>query len=177
MTHAQLNASFNKMEAERNKLLDNLQTYDDAILNKKPMPEAWSVIEILHHLIAAEEASVNYLKKKTQDLNGATKVGLKEKFRSLLLNWYLSSPIKFKAPAVAAPTVTYATLKDTRNKWDTVRADLQETWIRLPEEKLNLNWYKHTAAGKLGLNQMLQFISTHVNRHTQQVGRTLKTVS
>jgi hypothetical protein len=177
MTHATLNTLFEQMETERTALLARLQVYDDALLNKKPSPEAWSAIEVLHHLIMAEEASLTYLQKKTQNLNSANKAGIREKLRSLLLHISFSIPIKFKAPGITAPSVHYTTLKETKAKWDTIRKGLKEVWMKMPADKLDGNWFKHTLAGKLSLDQMLRFMSIHVSRHEQQVWRTIKTVS
>jgi len=177
MTHAALNKAFERIEQQRNNLFDRLKIYDDKVLNQKPDEASWSVIEVLRHLTAAEDFSAQYLDKKTKDVNAGRKTGLKEAFRSFLLNAYLGSPKKFKAPDIAVPLAGYATLADTRASWDIVRGRLQDIWKGLPAELLDRNWFKHPVAGKLNLMQMLTFMEAHASRHEKQIWRALKEVS
>ena len=176
MTHATLNLCFEKIETERKHLYDRLQSYDEVVLHTKPKPEAWSVIEVIEHLIAAEQASLQYLRKKIQNLNSAKKSTLKEQFRAIALRFILAIPIKFKAPNITTPLTNTASLANTQARWDAIRTDLYTLWNSLPEEVLDRSWFKHTLAGKLNLMQMLQFFGYHFERHEHQIWRTLKSV-
>jgi hypothetical protein len=177
MTHAALNDAFSKLEKQRSELFEKLKAYDDKVLNQRPGENAWSVMEVLGHLAAVEEGSYKYLMKKTQDINAAQKVGIKETLKSFMLNTYLRVPIKYKAPAVVMPPGIYISLSDARASWDRIRNSIPEVWMKLPEDRLDRNWSKHVAAGKLSLMQMLTFIGTHFSRHEKQIWKTLKAVS
>lgn len=177
MKHTKLNTEFDKLEKQRKNLFEKLKKYDNKVLNQKPSESQWSVMEVINHLIVAEDFSSKYLQKKTQDTASAAKVGLKETFRSFLLNTYLGSSKKFKSPTVALPPGTYTTLSDAHSSWDRVRGDIQSIWTKLPEDLLDRNWFKHPVAGKLSLGQMLSFMEAHVHRHEKQIWRTLKEVS
>jgi uncharacterized damage-inducible protein DinB len=174
MTHAKLNQSFLKLEKQRNDLFKQLQVYDGKVLNQRPIENAWSAMEVLKHLQAAEDFSCQYLEKKTKDPESAIKTGLKEKFRSIVLNAYLGSSKKFKSPEVALPSEEYTPLSKIRADWDAVRKNLQDIWSRLPEDMLDRNWFKHPVAGKLNLMQMISFMEAHFSRHEKQIGRILK---
>ena len=177
MKHSTLNQAFEKIEKERKNLYERLLTYDVVIIHTRPKPDAWSVIEVIEHLIAAEHSSLQYLLKKTQDLNGAKKTGFKERLRALSLHLFLSAPIKFKAPNMTIPVSNIATLADTQSRWEKIRTELHALWNRLPEEALDRNWFRHPLAGKLSLLQMIAFFGTHFARHEHQIWRTLKAVS
>ena len=177
MKHTTLDTEFAKLEKQRKDLLQKLKAYDDKLLNQKPSESQWSVMEVVNHLIVAEGFSYQYLDKKTQDLASASKVGLKESFRSFLLDTYLGSSKKFKAPTVALPPGTYTSLADATTSWDKVRKDLQGTWTKLPEDLLDRNWFKHPVAGKLSFAQMMSFMKAHVKRHEKQISRTIKEIS
>ena len=177
MTHAELNKAFDKIEKQRKDLFVKLKSYNDKILNQKPAENVWSVIEVVDHLKTAEDFSYQYLLKKTQDNASAQKVGLKETLRSVLLNAYLRSNKKFKAPAVTIPSDSYATLSQADESWSKVRKDISGIWTGLPEDMLDRNWFKHPAAGKLSLMQMITFMQAHVGHHEKQIERTLKAVS
>ena len=176
MTYAALNQAFEKIEIERKHLYERLKSYDEIVLHAKPKPDAWSVIEVIEHLIAAEQASLQYLRKKTKDLNGAKKSTIGERFRSMALHFFLAAPIKFKAPSVAEPLSNNATLADTQARWNAIRTDLNVLWNNLPEDVLDRSWFKHALAGKLNLMQMLEFFGNHFERHEHQIWRTLKSV-
>jgi len=177
MTQASLNSNFEKVEKQRRDILAQLKAYDDKVLNQRPSENSWSVIEVIDHLVAAEKSTLQYLEKKTQDLASAQKVGLKEKFRSLVLNAYLGSSKKFKSPEVALPGGQPMSLSQVRDSWDQVRSQIQAVWTRLPEHELDKNWFKHPAAGKLSFAQMLTFMQAHVGRHHKQISRTLREVT
>jgi hypothetical protein len=115
--------------------------------------------------------------KKTQDITSAQKAGFKEGFRSAVLNTYIALPLRFKAPVATMPSGTYTTLAEASTAWNEVRKNIREVWMRLPEDVLDRNWFKHLAAGKLSLMQMLTFMEAHVHRHEKQIWRTLKEVS
>ena len=69
--NAQLEKEFTQLETERKNLFSELKNYSDDVINKKPRPEAWSVAEVIIHLITAEEMSLKYLSKKIQDTSKA----------------------------------------------------------------------------------------------------------
>ena len=174
MTHTELNKVFSKIEKQRADLFQRMKGYDEKILNQCPDENVWSVMEVVEHLIIAEDSGNQYLKKKTQDKGAAQKVGLKESFRSLILNAYLRSNKKFKAPATTLPSHTYRSLAGAETAWRKVRADFSEILQGLPEGHLDKNWFKHPVAGKLSLKQMMTFIEAHVAHHEKQIERTLK---
>lgn len=177
MTHADLNKTFAKLEKQRAELFERLKDYDEKILNQRPAENAWSVMEVIDHLTIAERSSYQYLQKKIQDKNAAQKTGLKELFRSVLLNAYLASNKKFKAPSLTLPAATYLTRAEAEKAWSEARKDIECVWTGLPVELLDRNWFKHPRAGKLNLKQMLTFMMAHVAHHEKQIERTLKTVT
>jgi uncharacterized damage-inducible protein DinB len=177
MTHSAIHHTFSKIEMQRKNLLAALRSYDTALLNQRPAENQWSMLEVINHLIMAEEAIYLYLLKKTQDKAHLQSVGLKEALRSLILNAYLWSPKKFIAPPQTPPVGDYTTLSEVEEAWTKVRANLAGIWTALPEDMLDKNWFKHPAAGKLSLMQMLTFMKAHVRHHEAQIDRTLKAVS
>ena len=177
MTHADLNKTFAKLEKQKAEIFDRLKGYDEKALNQRPDENAWSVMEVIDHLTIAERASYQYLMKKIKDKDGAEKTGFKEMFRSILLNGYLASNKKFKAPSVTLPAASYLTPADAEKAWSEARRDISSVWAGLPEELLDRNWFKHPVAGKLNLKQMLSFMQAHVAHHEKQIERILKAVT
>jgi uncharacterized damage-inducible protein DinB len=177
MTHADLNKTFAKLEKQKAEIFGRLKGYDEKTLNQRPDPNAWSVMEVIDHLTIVERSSYQYLLKKMQDKDAAQKTGFKEMFRSILLNGYLASNKKFKAPSVTLPAASYLMPAEAEKAWTEARKDISSVWAGLPEELLDRNWFKHPAAGKLNLKQMLSFMKAHVAHHEKQIDRTLKAVA
>lgn len=174
--HAKLEKEYKQLEAERKVLFNDLKQYSDEVLNKKPKPEAWSVNEVIAHLITAEEMSLKYLQKKLQDTSKAQHEGLKHKWRWLLVQTVFTFDIKFKAPAIVEPKLGITSLKELESRWSNDRQQIFETLSKLDDDHLKKDLWKHAVAGKLNLHHMVQFFGIHFSRHKKQIARTLAAV-
>ena len=134
--NAQLQRNFNKLEADRKALLADLKQYTDELLNKKPAPEAWSVAEVIGHLLTAEEMSLAYLKKKMQDTASAKPEGIKQKWRWLLVQIVFTFDIKFKAPDIVTPKMGYTTLAELDKRWSETRSQTADVLNRLSDKEI-----------------------------------------
>ena len=76
------------LESDLDSLIKELQKYDDEILNRKP-ENSWSVLQVLHHLMLAEQGSLKYVKKKLSYNPELKKVNWQTKIRTLMLNFYV----------------------------------------------------------------------------------------
>ncbi len=87
---------------------------------------------------------------------------------------YLSTD-KFKAPKNVGDDnlPSYATLSDTRARWQKARAGWTDFFNNLPEDMAGKAVYKHPRAGRLGWPQMLAFFETHFDRHVKQVKKAI----
>lgn len=175
--NAHLLQQLNRLEAERKKLFSELKNYTDDELNKKPSPDKWSVAEVIAHLIAAEEMSLKYLLKKTQDTSREKGETLKHKFCWALVQIVFKTNIKYKAPDVVEPKAGYQSLNDLEVQWTDIRLQTRELLQKLTDEELNKTLWKHAVAGKLNLHHMAQFFGIHFYRHRKQIERALKAVN
>ena len=163
------------MDQELESLIEELSQYSHEQLNQQPQGGGWSPIQIMHHLIIAEEGSLKYVRKKLSFNPELKNTGFAEGYRSLILNLYLWAPFKFKAPAGVAgdKLPTEADFQETAQRWKNNRKDLGDYLNSLPEELFKKSIYKHPLAGRLSLQGMLQFFDGHFNRHRKQINRTL----
>ena len=174
--NAALISQFNALEKSRKDLFEDLKNYDDDVINKKPSPQAWSIAQVAEHLIIAEEGSLKYLQKKTQDTSKVPVAGLGSKWRFFLTNSVFVLNISFKAPEVVVPSNKFYTIGEVDARWTKVRSETFELLNKLPEADLKKEIWKHTVAGKMDIYQMLAFFNMHFNRHRKQVYRTLAQV-
>ncbi|MDB5281845.1 MAG: hypothetical protein JWO06_920 [Bacteroidota bacterium] len=170
-------AKYGVIEASRKNLLNNLKKYPDDILNKKPSPQAWSVVQVIEHLMASEELSLKYLQKKTQDTSKSKNAGLTGKWRLFITKAMFSVPVKFKSPALLNPPADFVSLNDLETKWEQIRHDLFQLLSKLPAKDLQKDIWKHAVAGKMNVFQMVEFFNFHFKRHRKQITRTIAQVS
>lgn len=165
--------AFDKVEQQRNTMLNGVAKLSHQQLNFKPDPKSWCILEVFEHLMTAEKNGLNYMHKKMQgDLDKIEATNLKSKLRSAFLRTALRSPIKFKAPAAASikPKDEYY-YDEVRTEWDEVREgwkDLADQFDKPTAEKLI---FKHPLAGRLNLEQTMLFLYEHTDHHLAQLER------
>ncbi len=171
-------STLEKLNRELESLLTHLSSFPSEKLQERPAPGAWSVVEVMQHLMLAERLSVGYVRKKIQYPHGLKKPGLENRIRLLMLRFFLEVPIKFKAPAIVSEQkfsndVDFDTLA---KKWREIRVELGKLLDEIPPELEKTNIYKHAVAGRLTLAGMFRFFTGHFRRHRKQIERTLKAV-
>jgi len=159
-------------------LLHDLKNYSDTKLNERPNENAWSVLQIMQHLMKAESGAVAYVQKKLSFNPTLEKAGVMSSLRGTMLNIILSSPIKVKAPAQVSGEnlLTDLTFWDVAKQWKLQRKELETYLKSLPADLYSKDVYKHPMTGKMTLASMLSFFNTHVDRHTRQIRKTLKKI-
>lgn len=171
-----LEKEFLQLEEERKNLFKELKSHSEEMLNKYPKPEAWSVAEVIAHITAAEEMSLKYLLKKTQDTSREGGETFKHKLRWLLVNVVFSFNLKYKAPEIVEPKRGYHSLANLEMQWAKIRLQTLSVLDKLSDQELNKTLWKHAVAGKLNLHHMVQFFRIHFLRHKKQIERTLAAV-
>jgi uncharacterized damage-inducible protein DinB len=172
----QLLRTFDESEAVRLQLLARLDKLPADALTRKPSPDAWSVVEVIVHLIKAENGTLSYLRKKLE-LGGHRKASPMAAMRKSFLNFMIGLPIKFKAPRIVqlekGIEMPYA---EARAQWDEVRAALRKEYETIDSVLITHDLFKHPFAGKLNLLQSMSFMHHHMVRHIGQIEHTLSAV-
>lgn len=164
-----------RLNRTRKALFDELARYEHEALNRVPAPGQWSAIQVIHHLLLAEEQSLGYLRKKLSQPSVIPRTSLLSRWRTFLLWFYLATPLKFKAPASVGDEVLpeSSSLLEVEERWQLLRQNMTTFLGSLPADLLLKEVYKHPFAGRLPLTSMLDFFYWHFVRHYQQIMRTL----
>lgn len=167
------------MTEDYNDLISELEKYDDSILNKKPNPESWSVLQVIHHLMLSEDYALKYVKKKLSFNPKLKNTGLQTQFRVFLWDAYLYAPFKFNAPAAinTENLPETSSLAEIKEKYPVIRQNTTDFFETVSDELLRKEVYKHPFAGRLSLAGMLHFQAGHFKRHRSQINKILKIVS
>ncbi|MFN0318610.1 MAG: DinB family protein [Burkholderiales bacterium] len=156
-------------------LLADLQQYSEAILNRQPSPNGWSILQVLQHLMLVELASEKYVRKKLSYNPKLPKINLGTAWRMLLLKSYNWLPLKLKAPSYVNENNFPANpvLAELGEKWQEQRRQLRDFLATLPNDIFDKEVYKHPLVGRLSLGGMLQFYEGHFDRHQKQIKKLL----
>lgn len=177
VTRKDLLREFDKMEAERIALLESLKSYSAETLTKKPSADAWSVTEVIMHLVAAEGGALKYMRKKLE-YGGHHKSKIGSAIKKRLLNFAISLPVKYKAPKVVQiQEGSDITFEDAVGRWNDVREDLKNDYSSVEEGIIGHELFKHPAAGKMNMLQGAEFMRHHMNRHIKQIKRTIDQIA
>ena len=173
---ASVKGRFDRIDQKLDNLLEVLSEYSHEQLNKPPANGGWTAIQVMHHLLIAENYSYLYLKKKLSFNPELKRAGLAAGYRRFLLKAYLMTPFKFKAPKAvsedALPAVSK--LEEVGQQWKSNRHALRAFMETFPEEHYTKELYKHPLAGRMTLDGMLDFFEFHFDRHEKQIKKTLK---
>ncbi len=174
MTKSETQQQFQKIEEERNAFLNELSKISNEALNKKSSQNAWSVLEVVEHLIKSEHYSLKYIEKKMSFNPSFETSGMKTSFRYFVLKVSMWSPFSIKAPVAVSQFSSDSDFEDLKSKWGNEREKLKLFLEFFSSDLLDKEVYKHPAVGKITIPQMLKFFSLHFNRHKKQVFRTLE---
>lgn len=148
----------------RNNLVKEITLLSDAQLNSKPDLNTWSIAQVCHHLVLVEEAS---LKVIAWGIKKGDYIQQERKEITLLV---LDRTKKLIAPKIVEPSLEPFEVQqiidlfnDSRKKLMTFLSTIEDTSI------LSKKSVQHPALGELPLDQWLEQIYLHEQRHTEQI--------
>lgn len=176
--NARIQFKIRQLDKDLNDLLNDLKNYSTSQLSAQPEPGAWSVFQVMQHLMIAESKSIGYVKKKTSYPEGLKKAGFPEIFRRTVLKIFLWLPFKYKAPAIVNEDhfKDNVTLDELAKSWRASRGELTHFLENMKPEWEDKEIFRHALAGRMTIDGMLIFFSDHFNRHRKQIDRTLQRV-
>ncbi|MEH7299821.1 DinB family protein [Neobacillus drentensis] len=147
----------------RNRLLDEISLLGYDEFNKNPNPTMWSMAQVSHHLFLTEKAFTR-----------AIEYGLKQipnnQVKKISLQHALDRTKKIEAPEMVKPNLepidvlqVIDLLNDSRNYLLTVLKTVKDKSIL--EEKSVV----HPVFGELSLDQWVELIYLHEQRHIDQI--------
>ena len=161
----------NQLEKSRSLLFSRLKNLPEEALLFRPDPKSWHMLDVAGHLFEAESLSFEYIQKKTMDPGALKKVGIKAFLRSLLLELFLRSPLKFKLPSSVIFKGVEPDLNRIGTQWDNLRGKLSVFCSEQPEEILNKGIFRHPRTGLHDFGQGIRFFQAHFDHHIRQINR------
>lgn len=166
-----MEAHIRKLRDARAGLLERLKDVDSSLLKNKPAAEKWCVMEILEHLILAEEYAFRTLAERSALRN--PKLSSRSRFRIFLVYVVLKFGIPVKAPSRSMLPQGILSLDEFRSKWDANFARMMEFWAKLSSEDWNKPMFFHPFAGPLTVADAMRLNQIHIESHARQIEKIL----
>jgi uncharacterized damage-inducible protein DinB len=147
----------------RNQLINEINSLTVEELNKKLDDSTWSVAQICHHLFLTERAF-------TQSVVYGLKQGHPRKADPKPIHHAADRTQKAKAPDMVVPSDAPLTVDQIVEMLDESRAILLEVLDRIEDKSLLAERsVKHPLYGQLPLDQWIELVHLHEQRHIEQI--------
>ncbi|GAA5346798.1 putative damage-inducible protein DinB [Planifilum fimeticola] len=150
----------------RQKVWREVERLSDEEINRKPSPDRWSIAQILEHLYLTE-LTVARRMKKAADRTDKQISG--EKPIRLLLDRSLR--VKVPIPDLE-PSDDFKTLDSLREKLCRSHRFFAGVLRDLTPDQLRRCSMRHPLFGTMSLEQWVEFVSLHEQRHLEQIRET-----
>ena len=168
------------MQKDLERRLDDMDDWKDALLGAlsiespgrlafRPGGKGWSALDVVQHLVLVEEGVLGYARKKLQ--GPPQPVALLDRAKLTLLVGVLRSPIRFRAPLPQVVPAETFPLDALSARWETVRGELRDLLVSLPDERKRALVFRHPISGPLDPSGTLTFLDEHAKHHDAQVRR------
>ena len=165
-----------KLEEQKTELLLQIERWTPEMLNYRPTPAEWSVLEMLDHIVRTEIAILSAARSR---LTNPHPIGLADKLRTAFLQKVFASDRKVKVPVSARQVLPGSALQleDIRKRWNDSRQELNSFLSHTNSEQLSKGLFRHPVGGWMGMQQMLEFFSVHLIHHHYQLDRIARATS
>ena len=161
---------FERLETQKQKVLTDVAGLSAAQLHFRPEPTAWSVPDVLDHLIKVEKA----LLEAVQDqLPNGTALKFKDRVGASFIIAVMHSPMRVKVPPSASMVMPAATkdLPAYAASWSEVREKTARLLGSLQAAQMRIGLFRHQVSGWMTITDTLRFLSAHLRHHHYQLSR------
>jgi hypothetical protein len=166
-----LRSRFDRIERQRIALLGVLARQSPAALAYHPAPGAWSILQVVEHLVIAEEAVMSLVEQRAP-----VPVPLGDRIRSAIVLRIvysrLNSRRRLKVPRPTLnPSGDHIELEELARRWVEVRGRMQRALEAVTPATRKDRPIGHPVAKWITWDQGLEFLFQHVRHHEKQIGR------
>ncbi|MFN7957388.1 MAG: DinB family protein [Holophagaceae bacterium] len=164
---ADLLALLQAQEDRRQALLDSLDALSPEALQARPAPGTWSILEIVEHLVVAEQVILQGLPDPTTLVDRPRTLRQRCLYPVVALVLRLRIPVK--APSRRMLPTGKLSLADLRERWEATSRWLRAYAEGLPPDGAGQAVFMHPVSGPLTLAQALRLGRLHLEVHARQI--------
>ncbi|MBC8088011.1 MAG: DinB family protein [Phycisphaerae bacterium] len=165
--HVALIEQLTRVDIKRRKLLEDVSCFSRTELLAKADASTWSVLEIIEHLVLAENEVLGDLANPQQ----RSPLGESKWLPYTIVLIVLRFRIPVRAPSLRMLPTGLRSLADLSHEWDRHHSQLRAFVTTLKPDDLRRTWFRHPVAGALTVAQSLQMLEAHLDTHIAQVKR------
>jgi hypothetical protein len=164
---SEIHETFESLEKKYGKLLQHLNSLTDDVVYFKAGADKWSIVEVIEHLVMAEE---NML----VELTGAASATTLDPQDRSAKNYHIVIKVMTKDIPVDVPDEIMEphgqfSLEELLGRWDNTRKKTRAYIDAINSEKAGDLVYRHPFAGPLDMAETLRFIDVHFDNHMRHI--------
>jgi hypothetical protein len=162
---------FESLTQKRKILFQQLRELSPEMLTFKAGPDKWSVVEVIEHLVIAEQDLLQQLSTHipASTLDPASKTP--DRYQMVIK--VMEQDIEVDVPDKRAEPGGQFRLEELIGNWDDIRDRLPEHLNAVTDEKIDDLVYRHPFGGPLSVIEALNFIEVHFDNHMRHIDRIL----
>lgn len=166
-----LRTRFGRLERQRLDLLADLGRRSEAALRHQPSPESWSILQVIEHLVIAEENMLALAARRApKPVPFMERMRTGVRLRALYLA--LASNRRFKVPLPTLnPSGAELDLPELERRWSEARWQLARVLEAVTPDTARDRPVGHPITRWLTWQQGLDFLYRHIVRHSGQIRR------
>jgi len=152
-------------------LLQRLDSLTGEKLSFKDGPDKWSIVEVVEHLVIAEEGLVEQLSTNIPDSTLDPDAKTPEKHQVVIK--VMERDIEVDVPHESLEPHGRIALEDLLNQWKNFREKLPVLLAEIKPENKDDPVFSHPYGGPLDISDTLQFFEVHFDNHMRHIDRIL----
>jgi hypothetical protein len=168
---AKIQEKFESLTQKLEELLQHLNSLSSEVQSFKAGPDKWSIVEVVEHLVIAEDDLLTQLSTNVPASTLDPKSRTPEKHQTVIK--VMERDIPVDVPDKRAEPQGRLTLDELLNQWDDIRKKLQGLLAEINAENKDDLVYRHPYGGPLDIAETLHFIDVHFDNHMRHIDRIL----
>lgn len=168
MTTGRLDILVQRLARSKDRILELVAAADESQRAAAPGDGRWSMLQVIEHLVLAEEGTLRVLRRGAP---AEQRVTLRSRFilQAIELLFILRARVRVPSPSLApSGAVSFEVL---RQRWNEAREGIAREVMVLDAKGLQAPRFRHPIAGWLTMGQGLDFLDRHIRHHERQVHR------
>ena len=166
-----IHEKYDALEKKRAELIERLNSLSSAVLCFKGEPHSWSIVEVVEHLVIAEDGLIRQLSAEKPSTALGTASRSAQKYQTVIK--VMERDIEVDVPHESLEPLGRLPLDDLLVQWEGFRKKLHELLAGIRAESKDDMVFRHPYAGPLDISETLHFFDVHYDNHMRQIDRIL----
>ncbi|TFG52808.1 MAG: DinB family protein [Gemmatimonadales bacterium] len=163
-----LTTLFDRLAQSRDRVLTLVAATDEPHRATRPGAGQWSMLQVIEHLVLAEEGTLRVLR---QGPGPQPRVTVRSRLALRAIEVLFGLGARVRVPSKSLAPAGADSLDTLRSRWNEAREGIAAVVEGLDAEALRQPRFRHPVAGWLTVGQGLDFLERHIRHHERQLHR------